>query len=227
MWDIQCDNSLNAVSTNDTFFANAGTFRKSGTGGTTAIYIPFDNSGTVTNSSGTLQFKGGGNISGTFGASGGNTIDFNAGLFGYATAPVFSGAGTFQLSGGSLTLGNNAIPNLQIIGGSVAVGPNFQGGAITNLTLVGGAFSGNALVTGSFTNGANLSGNVTVQSGGTFNWTGGSITGVINVAPGGTFILSGNRTKQLYNALTNSGTITGPAMEAWRSITRVPNPNSP
>lgn len=215
LWDIQCDNNFNAVSTNGTYFQNSGTFRKSGTGGTTSIYIPFNNSGTVTNFSGTMQFKGGGNISGSFGVSSGNTIDFNAGLFAYTSTPVFTGAGTFQFSGGTLALGNNSIPNLQIIGGSVTLPPNFQGGAITNLTFVGGTFSGNAVVTGSFTNGANLSGNVTVQNGGIFNWTGGSINGVISVAPGGTMILSTSRTKQLFNALTNSGTVIWTGNGTW------------
>lgn len=215
LWDIQCDNNFNAVATNDTYFQNSGTFRKSGTGGTTTIYLPFNNSGTVTNLSGTLRFAGGGNISGNFGAAGGNTIDLNAGLFSYTSTPILSGAGTIQFSGGTLTLGNNVVPNLQIIGGSIALGPNFQGGAITNLTFVGGAFAGNAVVSGSFTNGANMSGNITVQNGGTFNWTGGSISGLINVLPGGTMILSGNRTKQLFNALTNSGVLTWTGTGTW------------
>ena len=54
---------------------------------------------------------------------------------------VLSGPGAIQFTGGSLALLNNVIPNLQITGGIVGLGTNFQGGSITNLTLSGATLS--------------------------------------------------------------------------------------
>ena len=54
----------------------------------------------------------------------------------------------FQFTGGTLTLLNDAIPNLQMLGGTLVLGPAIQGGNITNLTLTGITLTGTNTVAG-------------------------------------------------------------------------------
>jgi hypothetical protein len=208
LWDIQSSQTLSVGSPNGTFFQNAGTFRKSADGGTTSINIAFNNSGTVNVLQGTLSFKGGGVMESVFLASFGATINFNSGAFVYNMPPTMTGAGTFQITGGTLTLASNTIPNLQLAGGTITLGPNFQGGTITNLTLTAGTLNGNNIVSGTLNVSATMPGGLTVLSGATANWSGGSISGPVNVASGGALNITGNSSKSLWNALTNSGTVT-------------------
>ena len=208
LWDIQSSQTLYNGSPNGAYFQNAGTVRKSADGNATTISIPFNNSGLVTNLQGTLRFQGGGTIEGTFGAAPGTTINFNAGSFSYNAPPTLTGAGTIQITGGTLTLANPGIPNLQLAGATITLAPGFQGGAITNLALTGGTLNGNLIVGGTFSSAANLPGSVTVLSGATMNWSGGTIYGPVNVAAGATLNLTGGPTKILWNALTNAGTVT-------------------
>jgi hypothetical protein len=69
LWDIQTNANIYNGGYGDEFFVNAGTFRKSGGSGTTAIYTPFANAGLVTNLIGTLSFNGGGGVAGEYGAA--------------------------------------------------------------------------------------------------------------------------------------------------------------
>ncbi len=73
--------------------------------------------------------------------------------------------------------------------GSLVVGPNFQGGTITNLTLDTMTLVSDATVSG------------------VLNWTGGTISGSLTIASTGVLNLGGSNPKALYNALTNAGTV--------------------
>jgi hypothetical protein len=209
LWDIQNSLTLYNNAPNGAYFQNAGTLRKSADSGTTTIAIPILNSGTVTVLQGTLRFNGGGTLGGTFNAASGATVNFNSGPFNYTATPTLTGPGTFQMSGGSLMLVNDVIPNLQLAGGTLTLGPNFQGGAITNLTITGGTLNSSSLTVGGVFNWAGtLPGSLTVLAGGTVNWGGGSILGPVMVASNGVLNLSSNNTKYLWGPLTNAGTVT-------------------
>ena len=97
----------------------------------------------------------------------------------------------FQFTGGTLTLLNDAIPNLQMLGGTLVLGPAFQGGSITNLTLTG----------------MTLTGTNTVAGNGVMNWSGGAVAGSLTVASNAVLNIGGSGTKQLQGPLTNAGTV--------------------
>src|ERR1019366_2624640 len=206
VWNIQSDQTMNPGYSNP-YFNNAGTVIKSVTTGTTTFSIPFYNTGTVTNLSGTLNFAGGGTIAGTFYAAAGKTIDFSSGNFSGVAGAVISGPGTIQLNGGSLTLQNDVVPNLQMTGGTVNLGAGFQGGTITNLTLAGSVLGGSNTVTGTFNCGGGFTGSLLVTGGAMMSWSGGSSGGSLTVASNGVLNLTGNSTVFLYNPLTNAGTV--------------------
>ncbi len=127
-------------------FSNAGLLRKTGGTGISEIGYPsypisFTNTGTVEADTGTIIFDSGGQIDGNYQVASNATINFALGTF-TAINPVFSGAGTNKFTGTSLTLSNNIIPGLQLAGGSLNLGPAFQGGTITNLNLPGATLAG-------------------------------------------------------------------------------------
>ena len=207
VWNIQSDQSINPGYSNP-YFSNAGIVTKSVTAGTTTFAIPFYNTGTVTNLSGTLTFSGGGTIGGTFYGAAGKTIAFSSGNFSGVADAVVAGPGTIQLNGGNLTLPNNIVPNLQMTGGTVILGTGFQGGTITNLTLAGSVLGGsNNTVTGTFNCGGGFTGSLLVAGGATMSWSGGSSGGPLTVASNGVLTLTGNSTVFLYTPLTNAGTV--------------------
>jgi Bacterial Ig domain/Protein of unknown function (DUF642)/Divergent InlB B-repeat domain len=205
--DIQNNQSLKYYYGSE-YLNNAGLIRKSAGTGTTAISVNLDNTGVVSaltgaislrsgNFAGTFQagngttinFINGGNLLGTFTADSSGSITLSSGSFAYGPTVVFNGAGNSQMTGGSITLINDAIPNLQLVGGTISLSPTFQGGSITNFTLNGPGLIGTNLVTG------------------TFNWNGGSVSGVLNVYSNAVLNIGGNSTKTLYGAITNSGSV--------------------
>jgi fibronectin-binding autotransporter adhesin len=189
MWDIQNDQIIAPNYTGPAYFHNAGTLLKSGLAGTTTIYIPYDNSGLVTASQGTLSFNGGGTLAGTFDAGNATSILFSAGNFTNSEAATLGGSGAIELDGGSLMLLSDTISNLALSYGNLILGPDFQGGAITNLTLSGATLVSSNTVTG------------------VFNWNGGTLAGPLTVATNGLLTMSGSATLYLENALTNAGTV--------------------
>jgi len=206
VWNIQSDQSMSIGYSGPYFFNNAGSVVKSVTTGTTTISVPFNNTGTVTNLSGTINFNGGGTIGGTFAASTGKSINFDGGNFTSAGA-VINGPGTVQVNGANLTLTANSVPNLLLSGGNVTLGPTFQGGTITNLTLSGTALNGTNTVSGIFNCGGGFSGSLLVAAGGTMNWTGGDSAGPLNVASNAVLNIAGNSTVYVEAPLTNAGTV--------------------
>src|ERR1035441_8085446 len=187
VFDIQSDELLGNY-TGTEGFSNAGAVRKSAGSGTTSFYPRIINTGSVDVESGTLAFVSSGTIDGQFYAAAGATIVFN-GNFATGNALLLNGPGAFQFNGGTLTLMKDVIPNLQMLGGTLLLGPTFQGGSITNPTLTGIILAGTNVVTG------------------TLNWTTGPMQGSLTVASNGVLNISGSAEKDLYCPITNSSTV--------------------
>src|SRR5579859_2264375 len=196
LWDIQTNATIACgYCQGNEFFNNAGTLRKSQGSATASISIAFTNinAGMVTDLVGTLSFNEGGMLAGTYGTAAGGTIDFASGNFIMGVPPVISGPGICEFTGTTLTLLQNVPTNLVLASGNLILGPAFQGGGITNLTLSGATLSSTNAVTG------------------TFLWNSGTINGPLTITNGGVLNISGSVT--LENVLTNAGTVTmtGPA----------------
>ena len=190
LWDIQTNAAIYNAGYGYEFFNNAGNFRKSAGSGTASIYVPFTNTGTVTNLLGFLSFYGGGILAGAYDTATGATTDFAAGSFSMGVPPVLSGPGLCEFTGTTLTLTEDVPSNLVLAGGSLVLGPAFQNsGAITNLTLSGATLISTNTVTGTFVvDGGSLFGPLTIENG-----------GLMNIASNATY---------LNNLLTNAGTVT-------------------
>ncbi|HEV7926591.1 MAG TPA: Ig-like domain-containing protein, partial [Verrucomicrobiae bacterium] len=218
-WLAETDDGIYNGSGNAPVFYNRGIFTKSPTTGTTTFSgLLFDNTGTVNVETGTINLNGGGqflgsvqvasgailNISnggyldGTNNAATNGQILLSGGAFTYGSGLDFTGPGANILTGGSLTLTNNTIPNLELNGGTVSLGANFQGGTITNFTLTGCTLTGTNLLTG------------------TMHWQSGEITGVFNVASNAVLYLDGYVDVYQYAALTNAGHIVWSGSGNWR-----------
>ncbi len=189
LWDIQNDQSISPYYLGPAYFHNAGTLLKSGHTGTTTIYVPFNNSGSVTALQGTLDFNGGGTLAGTFTASNAASILFSGGDFTNSVPTTMSGPGVVRLTGGTLTLLTDEIANLPLVNGNLILGPGFQGGTITNLTLSGSMLVSTNTVTGAFT------------------WMAGTLAAPLTIASNGLLTLGGSATHYLENTLTNAGTV--------------------
>ena len=189
LFDIQTDQTLDGSSGGSYLFSNLGTVRKTASTGTTIISLPFYNSGTVSALQGTLRLSYGGVVEGTFSAANGTAILFSGGSFSSSAPTALTGSGSIQFTGDSLLLVNDAIANLGLVGGTVSLGANFQGGTITNLTLSGSTLSGTHTVSG------------------TMNWTAGVLAGPLTIGSSGVLNISGNNWKYLQNVLTNAGTV--------------------
>ncbi len=218
------------------YFLNQGQIVKNfSNSGVNVLLWDFDNSaGTVTNLEGTLEVGSFvGTLAGTFYASNGTTIQIAGGTATNYLVPgtplVLGGNGQYAFVQGYLDLPNNIVPGLLMRGGTLMLGPAFQGGAITNLALDGILLTNTLPVEGTFdvTNGAiygtfvvtnggvlnsyggpNFHSGITVASGGRFNVIGGpsiQSDGWLSIAAGGTLDLLANLS--LYGVLTNYGTI--------------------
>ncbi len=96
LWDIQNDQVMTPYYAGPAYFHNAGILRKSGQSGATTIYVPFNNSGSVTALQGMLDFNGGGTLAGTFTASNAASILFSGGEFTNSVPATVSGPGVVQ-----------------------------------------------------------------------------------------------------------------------------------
>src|SRR6185369_4439080 len=155
LWDVQSDSEIYGINGAPPF-SNTGELRKSASAGVASIGVAgsypvnFSNLGLVTASSGVLRFFGSGSLAGQYVTAVGASIEFVGGTWTqpqFGTA-VFSGAGSAQLTGGTIQL-RGQIPNLHLTAGTVCFLPDFQAaGAITNLVLNGATLSGSNLVIG-------------------------------------------------------------------------------
>ena len=176
------------------YFVNRGVLTCTNSG---TINVPvFDNTGgRVTNWSGALDLGKFTNVfTGTYFAAAGSGIGLSGGTAAAPLAPgnilPFYGSGTYSFLSGYLLLTNDVIPVLRLSSGNLQLGPNFQGGAITNLTFDSMSLTNTTLpltgimtVTGST---AAIWGNLTVAGGSLLNLISGTVHGTVTVAANGT-----------------------------------------
>jgi len=203
-------------------FLNEGTLTKmAGTGdGITRITGAFNNSGSVTVTSGELDLEGGGTHSGTFSVELGGTFAFAGGMHTVngANAAV-GGAGTVDFSGGTAVLNGGAYDVTGTTrvssGGTHSIGAAVDVTSVGALVISGGslALSGGEPVTvpSYLQTGGTLRGSDTVTVSGTLEWHGGvmSGTGVTNAA-GGLMIAT-----DATIGLTDTRTLNNRAMGTW------------
>ncbi len=193
-------------------FVNAGTVTKSGPAGQTYFGVPLANAGTVNVISGDLYLEGGGALTGAYVAAAGASCDLAGGSFTNTSAPVsFSGAGVNALTGGSLYLVSNTAPNLQMLGGMVYLGPGFQGGTITNLTLNGAGLGGTNTVTGVLNFGGSsysyIQGPLVLAPHAVFNCGSAYLEDPLSIAAGAVMNIGGPSSLTFAALSTNQGTI--------------------
>jgi hypothetical protein len=169
--------------------------------GTNTISVPGMDQGlgAITNLSGLMTlslFQT--NLAGTYFAAPGATIQFvgadianddSASQLTLGTPLVLAGGGQYQLTSGYLYLPANVPTNLALVGDTLELGPGFQGGAITNLTLEGMQLLNALPVTGMFTaTNTGIATNLVVANGGVFSYEGaGLLNGTVTVDSGGVF----------------------------------------
>jgi len=211
LWQMQGDLDLNQwFATGFEIFSDRGTFRKSGGTGIGSISVTLQNQfGTVDAQSGTLRFDRGTQLDGLFITSLGAVIQFNTGTFTYTALTQFTGAGQYQLIGGTLQGLLNYLPNLKLLGGNVGLSPNYQtNGTIVRLDLDGSTLIGSNAVTGLLNlNSGNVAGPTVVTGGGTLNWLSGRFGqgASLLVQSNGVANLLGNGQKELGARMTNYG----------------------
>ena len=202
-------------------FDNAGTFRKSGNGGTTTmgLSITFNNYNLVEILSGTLQLDQGGENSGTFDLGTGTTLK-STGTFSSTAASSIAGAGNLTVSGLTQSGGTANLAGLVNLSGT----NTFSGGTAnltghyicTNNTLIISGGTANFNATGSVLpavvnlSSGTLGGSQVVTIGSVMNWTGGGMSGsgrtiipagvTLNLAHAGGVFLNGR-------TLENGGTV--------------------
>lgn len=159
--------------------------------------------GTIANFSGVLAIGSFPNtLAGKFSTASGATDLLSGGTAANPAVPgasvLVTGAGLTEFVSGYLFFPTDTVRGLTLLGGTLVLGPGFQGGAITNLTLSGITLTNTLPVTGTFTDtngagqfsGSPLYGNFTVASGGLFN-NGADVYGNLTVAKGGSVVYAG------------------------------------
>lgn len=214
LWEMQGDWQIGQWFGNElATFSNGGIFRKSAGVNAGTINLPFLNAaGILQTWSGALQFGDSERLDGLFVAGPGTVIQFNNGTFTYTAATSLVGDGLFQLTGGTLQGLLDALPNLQLLSGTVLLSPSFQtNGAIYHLDLNGSTLAGTYQVSGvlNFNSGL-IAGPITVQSNAVLNWNAGRFGqgSSLVVASNGVVTMATSGEKDLGGALTNFGTIT-------------------
>ncbi|WP_164975999.1 beta strand repeat-containing protein [Oleiharenicola lentus] len=191
IWNDTGTSTLGATSAGASAFKNdyggaygftntaTGTYNKSGSGHTHFFDVGFTNDGAVNVTAGILYLNGGGTNTGTMvTASGASTVFTNS--YTLATGSALTGAGTYQLAGGTLTAsGIVTVSNLSLTGGTLGGTHTFTSSA---LDWNSGNWNGIAITTlGSGTTLAITSGNEHDFDGrdlfnqGTVNWSGGRL----------------------------------------------------
>jgi len=135
--NIQNDNGFTGDGGANEAITNAGTFRKSaGTGTSTVSLIDlnntggaldiqsgqltlsgaFNHTGTSSVTAGTVNAAGGGSSSGSLALSSGVLLNLTGGTDTLATGSSITGAGTYQVNGGTLTIGTVATDTASVTG---------------------------------------------------------------------------------------------------------------
>jgi hypothetical protein len=184
LWNAQSDNSFEGgYGGGTTLFENFGTFLKSGATGATVLdgRVVFNNTGTVSVASGTLDLEGGGTNSG-----GGTFTMANTGQLGldnmiFANSATIHGSNVVQMGGDTTVSGVLTVANLDLVDGELR-GTNLLTGT---LTWSGGSMSGVlTLASNSVLNivagGGDGFNGLVLTNYGTVNWTNTTIYGINN-----------------------------------------------
>ncbi len=149
-------------------FNNAGTFHKNG-GSAASFSAEFNNTGTANVNDGELTLSGGGLSTGSFIVASPAKLRFNGGTYDLDIASSISGAGTVEMSSGTVNLGGNySLTGTTAISNGTA---NFNSAGNTILLTISGGI---------------LGGSGTLTASGPLTWTGGTMTGAgITQADGG------------------------------------------
>lgn len=155
-------------------FVNEGTLRKTGSSAENHFVIEnFVNQGLVVVEQGSLVFRGGAPtaLGGRFRVERNCAVSLRDQL--KDDGAVFEGEGASRMLSGTLTLERDVLKGLELAGGEVRLGSDFQaGGAITNLTL----------------NGATLGGTNTVGAG-QLTLAGAHVPGALKISSAGQLVL--------------------------------------
>jgi hypothetical protein len=173
---------------------NAGAWSFSGPTGTTSTIgatIAFNNTGTLSVTSGRVEPRGGGTNTGSVSIAVNATLDFSGDTYNFGAGSTISGPGTLEVSSGiwNFQAGSYNVGATRISGGIA----NFEAPATTSsLTQSGGTLGGGAVL--------NVSGDLT--------WSGGTMNGAGSTTVAGlASTISGTIGKVLNRTLTNTGTL--------------------
>ena len=192
--DIQNDNEGFYSTGTPGPFNNPGLLKRTTGSGVAYIQCPFNNTGSVSVTSGTLSISGDGTHTGPFNATGA-TLTFAGGTETLSSASTVTAA-NLNVSGGTITF-NGAISvsaAVNFSGGTVVVNAGYSAGTSSSF---GGTVTINPAATlTSAGSTLNLSGTVTLNSGEaisvtTLNQSGGTLTGGDNITVSGTFAWTG------------------------------------
>ncbi|MEA2414523.1 MAG: hypothetical protein QOI58_1180 [Thermoanaerobaculia bacterium] len=185
--DIQNDGSLNTNFAGANIFNNSGSVKKSGGAAAFAFQIPYNQS------AGTTDANSGSGSSSIVLFNGGS---MSGGVLKATTNgdTVSFNAGTFNVSGGAF---NSGAPGKIALAGTATLNINAPT-ATTSFIQGGGTLQGSS--------------NLTISSGGAFDWSGGTMAGIgqLVVASGGTLSVTGTSGSPLVlssHTINNSGTI--------------------
>jgi hypothetical protein len=199
-WNHENDSTIQFEGGTTPVFNNAGTFEKTGgtstSGGGISDSITFNNTGTVTDSSGILFASNVGVCSGTCAGSwslaSGATLELGGGATAAAVSGPISGAGTVQFTTGTV----NYTGTYDVTGGTQATNGTVNFTSPAKLTSVGPVNIGNGTI--NFSTGKTITATTLTQSAGTLEgtdtltvtgattWSGGTQSGAgITNAEGG------------------------------------------
>ncbi len=212
-FDIQFDGGVITWSAGGTVptFDNDGTLTKSAGTGTTSIQVALANDGTIDVDSGRLdvyQWSGHSASGGTFDVASGAAIELRNGTFDLGASSVISGAGLFEVSGGTVNA-NGAYPHngtLLVSSGALnlAAAPTLATMRVTGGTLNLATAATDATVTALQLVGGTLTGPGDVTVSGTTIWSGGTMSGAGTTFANGGIAMDGT-TKTLGRTLENNG----------------------
>jgi len=223
LWNAQSDNTfVGGLSVGTSLFDNFGTFLKSGNTGTTTLdaSVVFNNTGTVTVQSGTLNIDLGSNNGGNFATT--NSAALNLSSYIFTNTTTFTGSGNY-VAGGA-TFAGNIVGMLNWDGGNLNGVMTLASNSVFNINFGGGNgfFYGLVLTNYGTVNWTNTqlygrnNQNAQIYNYGWWNarsdntFTGGNDGGTTLFDNFGTFLKSGNAgisTLDSSVAFTNTGTV--------------------
>ena len=218
VWEVQGDYDISQEWGNDcAWFQNNGLFVKTAGSGAAPVNVTFRNtSGAVEARSGTVRFDHSLRLDGVFLAGPGAAVQFASGTFDYLAQTRLTGAGAFQLTGGTLQGLLDFQPNFQFTGGTVILSPSYQtNGTIGRLDLNGSALAGNYRVSGELNLwGSMVSGAIITGSNAVLNWQ-GNYSPRTRFGPGSSLLVESNG---LVNLTGDWQTLGGPMTNYGRVV---------